>query len=227
MVPGQHLAAFVEADARAVQVHRAVVAALDVVLAAPERAHRCVQAGGAGGLGDRTGLDHIVARTHETPAEAAACRLHMHRHLFGLQTQHTCSGGSVQAGALSADPELGAPVSQLDGAVQRLHGCMGQVGKDELGFQLPRRGGQRRHVGVERARAGLAGQLAVLGQQAFAVHLLDAGGVPLQLERVSPLFGGPVAVGHDGHAFAAAVDRHAQHGLHAFDGARRAVVHRS
>jgi hypothetical protein len=77
VVPGQHLAAFVEADARAVQVHGAVVAALDVVLAAPERAHRRVQAGGASGLGDLACLDHVVARAHETPAKAAARYLHM------------------------------------------------------------------------------------------------------------------------------------------------------
>ncbi|MNG16414.1 hypothetical protein D3C84_1003280 [compost metagenome] len=42
VVPGQYFAAIVEADARTVQVHRAVVAAFDVVLAAPKGAHRHV-----------------------------------------------------------------------------------------------------------------------------------------------------------------------------------------
>ena len=73
---------------------------------------------------------------------------------------------------------------------------------------------------------GCAGQLAVLGQLPFAVDLLDGRRVPLQLQRVAALLGRPVAVGHHGHAFGATVQRHAQHRLHAFDGARRAVVHR-
>ena len=103
---------------------------------------------------------------------------------------------------------------------------MGEVREHELGFQLLRGRGQRRHVGVELARAGTRGQLAVLGQLLFAVHLLDSSRVPLQLQSVAALLGRPVAVGHDGHAFAAAVQRHTQHGLHALDGARRAVVHR-
>ena len=37
VVPGQHVAAFIDADACAVRVHRAVVAALDFILAAPQR----------------------------------------------------------------------------------------------------------------------------------------------------------------------------------------------
>ncbi len=57
----------------------------------------------------------------------------------------------------------GRPTSRI-GAVQRLHGRVGEIGKHELGIELAGRGGQRRHVGVELARAGAAGQLAVLGQ---------------------------------------------------------------
>jgi hypothetical protein len=134
--------------------------------------------------------------------------------------------GSVQTGALGADPQVGGPVGQLDGAVQQLHWCVGQVGEHELRFQLPGRCGQRRHVGVEVARAGATGQLAVLSQLPFAVHFLHGRRVPLQLQRVAPLLGRPVAVGHHGHAFATAVQRHAQHALHALDGARGAIVHR-
>ena len=70
VVPGQHLAALVEADARAVQVHGAVVAAPHVVLAAPERAHRRVQAGGTSGLGDLAGLDHEVAAARRTAGQS-------------------------------------------------------------------------------------------------------------------------------------------------------------
>jgi hypothetical protein len=45
VVPGQDVALRVEADLGAVHVHGPVVAALDVVLAAPQRAHRRVDAG--------------------------------------------------------------------------------------------------------------------------------------------------------------------------------------
>ena len=103
---------------------------------------------------------------------------------------------------------------------------MGEVREHELGFQLPGRRVERRHVGVELARAGARGQLAVLGELPFAVDLLHGRRVPLQLQGVAALRGLPVSVGHHGHAFGAAVQRHAQHGLHAFHGARRAVVHR-
>ncbi|MES1163930.1 MAG: molybdopterin cofactor-binding domain-containing protein, partial [Rhizobacter sp.] len=70
------------------------------------------------------------------------------------------------------------------------------------------------------------GQLAVLRDLLRAVDLLDAAGVPVELERVSALLRGPVAVGDHRHAFAAAVDRHTQHGFHALDGLRSAVVDR-
>ena len=226
VIPGQHLAAFVEADARAVQVHRAVVAAPHVVLTAPERAHRCVQAGGARGLGDLAGLDHKVAAAREAPAEAAARHLHMDRHLLGLEAQHARDRGAVQTGALAAGPQLGAALGKLNGAVQRLHRRVGEIRKHELRFQLPGRRVERRHVGVELARAGASGQLAVLGELPFAIDLLDGRRVPLQLQGVAALRGLPISVGHDGHAFGATIQRHAQHGLHALDGARRAVVHR-
>ena len=217
----------VEADARAVQVHGAVVAALDVVLAAPQRAHRRVQAGGARGLGDLAGLDHEVAacstkRRPKPPPAICTCTVTC----SGLRPSTRAAAAPSRPGHWRAGPQLGAALGKLHGAVQRLHRRVGEVREHELGFQLPGRCAERRHVGVELARAGLAGQLAVLGQLLFAVDLLDGRRVPLQLQRVAALLGRPVAVGHHGHAFGAAVQRHAQHGLHALDGARRAVVHR-
>ena len=103
---------------------------------------------------------------------------------------------------------------------------MGQVGEAELGLDMARRLVQRRDIGVEVARAGLRGQLAVLGQLAFAVHLLHGVGVPLRLQRFAALARRPVAGGDHGHAFAAAVHGHAQHGLDAGHGTRRSVVQR-
>ncbi|MCY1215541.1 hypothetical protein D9M69_163710 [compost metagenome] len=104
---------------------------------------------------------------------------------------------------------------------------MCQIGEHEFRFQLARRGGQRRHICVELTPTGPRRQFAVLGQQPFAVSLFNRGCVPLQLQRVAPLPGRPVALGDHGHAFATTVDRHAQHCLDTLDGSRGAVVHRS
>ena len=229
VVPGQHLAAFVEADPGAVQVHGAVVAALDVVLAAPDHAHGSVQAGAARGQRHLAGLDHIVAGAHAPAAKAAAGHLHVHAHLLGLEAQHARGGHAVHARELRAQVEVGtrlAGLAHLHRAVERLHGRMGQVGEAELGLDMARRLVQRRDIGVEVARAGLRGQLAVLGQLAFAVHLLHGVGVPLRLQRFAALARWPVAGGDHGHAFAATVHGHAQHGLDAGHGTRRSVVQR-
>jgi hypothetical protein len=225
VIPRQHRAAFVEADARAVQMHRAIIAAPHVVFTAPERAHRCVQAGGTRGLRDLTGLDHKIAAAGETPAEAAARHLHMHRHLLGLEAQHAGDGGAVETGTLAAGPHLGAALGKLNGAVQRLHRRMGEIREYELRFQLPRRGVERRHVGIELARTGARGQFAVLGELLLAIHLHDGRSVPLQFEGLAALRGLPVTVGHDGHTFGAAIQRHAHYGLHTLDGTCRGVVH--
>ncbi len=226
MVPGQHLAAFVETDACAVQMHRTIVATAHVVLAAPQCTYRHVQAGGAGGLSNLAGLDHEIAAAGKAPAETAACHLHMHLHLLRLDAQNACDCGAVQAGALRAGPYFCTNTGERDGTVERLHGGMGQVGKYVLDFQLTGSCRQRRHVCVELARPRLSGKGAVLGQLLFAVHFLDGGGIPLQLQRVAPLFGRPVAIGDHGYAFGATIQRHTQHCLDAFHGTCRAIIHR-
>ena len=225
VVPGQHAARAVEADLRAVQVHRPVVAAADVVLACPQRAHRRCQPGSARSLRHLAGLDHVVAAGQAAAAETAAGHLHVHLHLLGLQAQHAGRGGAVQPRHLRAHPQLGAVAVQLHGAVQRLHRRVRQVGEDELGLDAQRRTGQRRHVGVEVPRPRLLGQRAELRQQRRAVGLLDRAVVPLQPQRFAALARRPEAVGDDGHALGAAVQRHAQHGAHAGHRARGAVVH--
>ena len=150
----------------------------------------------------------------------------MHLHLVGLDVQHARHRSGVETRALRTGPYLRAPRGEGNGAVQRLHRRVGEVGKHELRFQLPRRGVERRHVGIELARAGATGELAVLGQLPLAVDLFHGRRIPLQLQRLAALNGRPVAIGHHRDALGIAIQRHAQHGLHALDGARRAVVHR-
>ena len=150
----------------------------------------------------------------------------MHFDVLRLQAQHLGGGHGVQAGHLGAHPQFSLVTIELHGAVQRLHGRVGQVRKGELGADLLRRVGQRGHIGGDGDGAGLLGQGAVLGEQLGGVGLFHAGGVPFHLECIAPLLGGPVAFGNDGHAFAAAVGGHAQHGFHALDGLGGAVVQR-
>ena len=230
MVPGQHLALGVKPDLGAVYVHRAVVATLDVVLPAPERAHRGTQPGGAGCLGHPAGLHHVVAGRNGAAAKTAPGHLHVHLDVLRGHAQHGGCGQGVDAGHLGAQPQLGLGVSalpaQLHGAVQRLHGGVGQVGEDKLGADFFRRGGQRGHVGLVLQRACFLRQLTVAGQLLGAVHLLDSAGVPVHLQRVTALFGGPVAVGQHGHTFTAPVQRHAQHGFNARHGTGGCVVQR-
>ena len=226
VVPGQHPAVGVDTDAGTVQVHRSVVAALDVVLARPQRAHRRVQAGGARGLGDGAGFDDVVAGRDRAAPEAAAGHLHVHLHLLGLEAEHLGSSHAVDAGELAAHPQFGPVVADAHRAVQRLHRGVGQVGEDELGLDAPGGGRERRHVGIEVSRARTVGEAAIVRQLPGAVDLLDAGRVPPDLQRIAPLLRRPVAVGHDRHAFGAAVKRHAQHRAHALDRAGCRIVHR-
>jgi hypothetical protein len=162
VVPGQDLALRVEADLGAVHVHGAVVAALDVVLAAPQRAHRGRQPGAARGLGHIAGFHHVVAGGNRAAAETAAGHLHVHLDVLRRHAQRLGRGQRVQARHLRAQPEFGLGVcalpAELHGAVQRLHRRMRQVGEDKLGADLFRRRSELADVVVVLERAGFLRQ---------------------------------------------------------------------
>ncbi|MNR34649.1 hypothetical protein D3C85_1524390 [compost metagenome] len=101
---------------------------------------------------------------------------------------------------------------------------MGQVREQELGLQLMRCCCQWRHVRFEVVRSGAACQLPVVGQLLLAIDLLYSRRIPLDLECITPLFGLPVTISHDRHAFSASIKRYTQHRLHAFDSTCRAVI---
>ena len=230
MVPGQHLALGVKTDLGTVHVHGAVVAAFDVILAAPQHTNRCIHTGCHGHLGHGTGLNHIVGRGHGTAAKTATGHLHIHLDVLGWHAQHLGRCHAVKAGHLCAQVDGGLGVcttaGDMHGAVQRLHGRMGQVREGELGTDLLGRLGERRHIGLVLQRARLLGQGLVAGQLGGAVDLLHARGVPLQLQRITRLLGGPVALGNHGHALPAPVGGHAQHGFDTRYGLGGRVVQR-
>ena len=96
------------AELGAVHVRGPVVAALDVVLAAPDQLHRAGVAGRLAGLGDVDRLDHEVRGRHGAPAEAAAGHHRVQRDLLGLQAGGGSGGGLVAGLELRADPQRAA-----------------------------------------------------------------------------------------------------------------------
>ena len=116
VVPADDGALRVEARLDAVHVHRAVVAAADVVLARPHDLHRHLRV-----ARDLARLDHVVGRRVRAPAEAAAGRQGVELHLPGREAQRLRGGRLVHGLELRAAPDLRGIAAKLHGAVERLH----------------------------------------------------------------------------------------------------------
>ena len=88
VLPAGDVAVRIESGAQRVQVHRAVVAALHVVLARPHHLHRDARLAAAHQRdGDRHGLEHVVGRGAGAAAETAAGEQHVEPDLLGLQAR--------------------------------------------------------------------------------------------------------------------------------------------
>ncbi len=228
VIPAQHLAAAVQADIDAVQVHRAVVAATDVVLAAPDHLDRAGVAGCRIRLGNVGRFHHVVRCRDRTPAEAAARHHRVQLDLLGRNAQRLGQCPLVDRLELRADPHLGAAdiavlALQVDRAVERLHRRVGKIRKfvvrlDALGGRLD--GADIAGLGHH---AGLVGELLVFAHQRGRRHA-RARVLPRHLQRVAAQLGRPVAVGHDRHARAAAIGRDRHDIDHALDGLGRGGV---
>ena len=167
VIPGQHIALFVKADAGAVKMHWTVVAAPHIVLAAPERAHRRVQPRRLGGFGYLAGLHCRVAAAGKAPAEAAARCLHVHHDLFRLEAEHVCGNAGIEPGTLAPHPDLGTIVGKPNRTVQRFHRRVGEIREHELGFQFRGAVSNGAMSASKLARAGASGQSRDTGQVAF------------------------------------------------------------
>ncbi len=209
----------VETDHDAVHDQRPVVAAADVVLARPDHLDRRVDAGLLHRLRDVHGLHQVIGRRDGAPAEAAAGQHRVQRDLLRLEPGGACDRELIDRLELRAAPHGAAVGLQIDDGIQRLHRRMGQVWKLVGGLDLRRR--LRHGIGIAVAacrQSRLAGQFAVLPDK---VDCGRAGrGLPLDVQRIAPGLGRPVAAGNHGHAGAAAIDRHLHDGLHALDGTR-------
>ncbi len=218
MVPGHDVALCVQPQLGAVHMCRAVVAAADVVLAAPDHLDRTGLAGRPVSLGHVNRFHQIVGRGHGAPAKAAAGHHRMQHHLLRLEAGRFRDGALVYGLELAAGPYLATVRAQVHHAVERLHGRVRQVGEFVDGRDLLRRARQARRVGLPGDGARRLRQRLVVGQLLVAADFFDGAGIPVDLQRIAALLGRPVAVRDHGHAAAATVGRHFQHGHHALDG---------
>src|SRR3546814_12514183 len=105
-------------------LHRAVAAAPDVVLAGPHQLYRRPPADRLGHAGR---LRHHVGIRRRTPAEAAAGKERVNAHLLRLQIQDGRGGTLVHRWNLRAGPDVAAVVAELPHAAERLPGRMGEI----------------------------------------------------------------------------------------------------
>src|SRR5471030_2295718 len=196
----------------------AIVAALDVVLAAPDDFHRAGVAGGFVHLGDVDRFDDVVRGRHGAAAETTAGHHRVQYHLFRLEAGGGGDGAVVEGLELRAGPHGAAVVAQVDHAVERLHRRMRQIGEFVDGFDLVRGAGQLRRVGLRDRHAGGFRQRLEVGQLLVAADFFDGAAIPVDDQRIAALLGRPVAFGDDDHAAAATVGSHLQHVDHTLDG---------
>ena len=220
VIPREDVALVVEADFGAVHVHGTVVAAMDVVFAAPDDLDRLAMAGLAPCLGDLRRLDTIVGRGDRASPEAPARHERVQLDLLGLEFERACNGRLIDGLELGAGPDFGPFVGELHGAVQRLHGRVREIREAVFRHERFGRALELADVGVDGHGPGRPGHLLVFGQLRRGVDVFDPAGVPLGFERVTSGLRLPVAVGDDGYGGAAPIVGNLQHVAHALDGLR-------
>ena len=111
----------VQSGLEAVHVVWAEAVVLDVLLAGPHHLHRPgdLPADGHGAL------DHVG---FQAAPETAAHQEVVQRHRFDRHAGGLGGGGAGGLRRLGSQPDLAAPIGHVDGAVQRLHGRVGEIG---------------------------------------------------------------------------------------------------
>src|SRR5216683_8404700 len=89
-------------------------------------------------------LGDEIARGIRSTAEAATEKRGVDRHLLGIQARHLRRRGLVDSLELGPGPDLALISGELDGAVERLHRRVREVGNLVFGFQLRRYRSHRR-----------------------------------------------------------------------------------
>ena len=186
----------IQCDARAMQIHRPVIAAADIVLAAPDRFHRQTRR-----LGDFDRLaDEIRCRC--CPASEAAAKKHrVDLDLLGRQPGDSGRHHLIEGLELRAGPDLAGIGTDLHRAVQRLHRRMREIGHHVLkihclvGFC---QGRGNIACGHHRRAFGLRQRAETVAQRDRVERRIRTG-VPIDLQGIAAQFCRPVVIRHDGH----------------------------
>src|SRR5690606_2008461 len=116
-VPGNQLALRIQADARAVDVQRPIIAAAHVVFASPYQLDRGVNSLFTRRLGDVGGFGNVVGVRTGAPSEAAARVQLRDEDFFRRQAQHFGHDALIHGLELFAVPDVAAVVTQVHQAV--------------------------------------------------------------------------------------------------------------
>ena len=218
LVPRRRQAVFAQADLDLLDERRAVVAAARIVLARPYRLDRRLR-----GPGHVHGFRHDVRVRRGASTETAAEERRVDADLLRRHAEDLRGAVLVQRGELRAAPDVAPVVADLDGAVQRFHRRVREVGNGIFGLDGLGGLAEAGHD-IARAyggRAVLGRQLRELLAQRGAVELGAFAGLPHHLQRIAAQLGGPEVLGDHGHAAG-----HLHHVAHAGHGTRRGGVER-
>src|ERR1700675_1889346 len=111
------------ANLDSMDMHGAIVTALDIVLPRPNELYWCA----AKTFCDRRRLPLHVGIGTGAPAKASARHLSMKRHLLGLQAEDLRDGHLVDGLELRAGPNFRSITIEPDGGIQGFHRGMGEI----------------------------------------------------------------------------------------------------
>src|SRR5690606_7507594 len=135
MRPSDDVALIIEACPHAVEVHRTVLSAANVIFARPDKFDR--RAIGHG-FSDFDRLDNKVGSEIGATPEAATRQQRMDGDLRSLDAECFCDVALIDGLELTARPYLALAVFNFSYGIKRLHGRMGKerkfkIGSDNLG----------------------------------------------------------------------------------------------
>ena len=176
-MPADQLAGTIQRRFQRVVEERPVVAAAHVVLAQPDQFDRCFA---VDRLDDVRRLQHVIRLRAGPTAKTAPGIEHVELDLLRLEAEQCGHPALIDRLELLAVPHFAAIGLEVDNAIHRLHGGMGEVGKIEGGADHLRGAGKgfRRVAFIRGNQAGLLGHFLVFGQNFIAAQFEGLAVVP-------------------------------------------------
>ena len=177
-------AVMTNANLDSMDMHGAIVTALDIVLPRPNELDRCA----AKTFCDRRRLPLHVGIGNGASAKASTRHLSMKRHLLRLQAEDLRDGHLVDGLELRAGPNFRSITIEPDGGVQGFHRGVSEIRKFVF-CDYPVRGGDGIHgllvAAIHGNVARSVRQFLILREQLCAVGWFYGGEVPLDLQAVT------------------------------------------